>query len=164
MKFSVLSRITSSTVSMLYLMFGIGWGGSGPRRNFLLADLAPARLDCGVVDVSRPLCSRLRGPTLSFEICRIVGVTWIFHGVQVVQVPAEFIEAVHGRQKFVQVSQVIFAELAGGVTHGLEAVAMVGASSASQWGSGLPTVVSPVRIGNSPVMKLARPAVQLASA
>ena len=27
-----------------------------------------------------------------------------------------------------------------------------------------PTVVSPVRIGNSPVMKLARPAVQLASA
>ena len=27
-----------------------------------------------------------------------------------------------------------------------------------------PTVVSPVRIGSSPVMKLARPAVQLASA
>ena len=42
---------------------------------------------------------------------------------------------------------------------------MVGASSgmpiaAPAW----PTVVSPVRIGNSPVMKFARPAVQLASA
>ena len=42
---------------------------------------------------------------------------------------------------------------------------MVGASAgrptvAPAW----PTVVMPVRIGNSPVMKFARPAVQLASA
>ncbi len=47
----------------------------------------------------------------------------------------------------------------------LSAVAMVGASAgmptvAPAW----PTVVKPVRIGSSPVMKLARPAVQLASA
>ena len=30
MNSNALSRMTSSTVSMLYLMFGVGWGGSGP--------------------------------------------------------------------------------------------------------------------------------------
>ena len=42
---------------------------------------------------------------------------------------------------------------------------MVGASAGMPSGEpAWPTVVSPVRIGSSPVMKLARPAVQLASA
>ena len=47
----------------------------------------------------------------------------------------------------------------------LSAVAIVGASAGIPIGEpAWPTVVKPVRIGNSPVMKLARPAVQLASA
>ena len=42
---------------------------------------------------------------------------------------------------------------------------MVGAAAGSPVGApAWPTVVMPVRIGNWPVMKLARPAVQLASA
>ena len=42
---------------------------------------------------------------------------------------------------------------------------MVGASAGMPIGEpAWPTVVRPVRIGSSPVMKLARPAVQLASA
>ena len=45
------------------------------------------------------------------------------------------------------------------------AVAMVTASAGRPVGApAWPTVVMPVRIGSSPVMKLARPAVQLASA
>ncbi len=44
-------------------------------------------------------------------------------------------------------------------------VAMVAASAGIPVGApAWPTVVMPVRIGSSPVMKLARPAVQLASA
>ncbi len=48
----------------------------------------------------------------------------------------------------------VLAELTGGVAHRLSAVAIVGASAgmpifAPAW----PTVVSPVRIGNWPVMK-----------
>ncbi len=47
----------------------------------------------------------------------------------------------------------------------LSAVAMVGASAGMPIGEpAWPTVVIPVRIGSSPVMKFARPAVQLASA
>ena len=47
----------------------------------------------------------------------------------------------------------------------LSAVAIVTASAGRPVGApAWPTVVMPVRIGSSPVMKLARPAVQLASA
>ena len=44
----------------------------------------------------------------------------IFHGVQVVQVAEEFVEAMYGRQELVEVSQVILAELSGRVAHRLE--------------------------------------------
>ena len=59
----------------------------------------------------------------------------------------------------------VLAELAGGVAHVPSALAMVRRlagkpTAAPAW----PTVVMPVRIGSSPVMKFARPAVQLASA
>ena len=71
----------------------------------------------------------------------------------------------HGRQELVQVAEVVFAELAGGVSLALSAVAMVHASAGKpDVGSSLPDSRQPVRIGNSPVMKFARPAVQLASA
>jgi hypothetical protein len=44
----------------------------------------------------------------------------VFHCVEVIEVAKELIEAVHGWQKFIFVAEVVFAELAGGVTHGLE--------------------------------------------
>jgi hypothetical protein len=44
----------------------------------------------------------------------------VLHRVQVVQITEEFVEAVQGWQELVQVAQVVFAELAGGVAHGLE--------------------------------------------
>ena len=57
----------------------------------------------------------LRGPTTFKQILRVVGVRGVFHRVQVIQVAEELVEAVDGGQEFVQVAQVILAELAGGV-------------------------------------------------
>jgi len=89
----------------------------------------------------------------------------IFHRVEVVEVAEEFVEPVDGGQEFIEIAQVIFTELAGGIALRFKAVAIVQASAgmpilAPAW----PTVVMPVRIGSSPMMKFARPAVQLASA
>src|SRR5271154_4213677 len=44
----------------------------------------------------------------------------IFHSVQVIEVTVEFVEPMDRRQIFIAVSQVVLAELAGGVAHGLE--------------------------------------------
>ena len=44
----------------------------------------------------------------------------IGHGVEVIEISEEFVEAVHAWKIFVQVTQMIFAELSGGVPHRLE--------------------------------------------
>ena len=89
----------------------------------------------------------------------------VFHRVEVIQVAEELVEAVDGRQELVEVAEVVLAELPGGIAHGLQRRRDRHRLSwhpdrRPAW----PTVVMPVRIGSSPVMKLARPAVQLASA
>ena len=99
------------------------------------------------------------------QFLRIVGVGRVLHRVEVIEVAEELVEAVHRRQELVQVAEVVLAELAGGVAHALERGGdghgfRRQARGAPAW----PTVVMPVRIGSSPVMKAARPAVQLASA
>ena len=107
----------------------------------------------------------LRGPTVSLRSADSCGWAGVFHRVEVIEIAEELIEAVHRRQKLVQVAQMVLAELAGGIAHRLQrrrdrrrlAGMPIGEPA---W----PTVVRPVRIGNWPVMKLARPAVQLASA
>ena len=71
----------------------------------------------------------------------------------------------NAREKFILVAKMILAELPRRITIDFNTVAMVTASAgnpteAPAW----PTVVIPVRMGSSPVIKLARPAVQLASA
>ena len=44
----------------------------------------------------------------------------VFHRIQVIEIPKELIEAVHCWQELVQVAKVVLAELASGITHGLE--------------------------------------------
>src|SRR6476469_3767430 len=39
----------------------------------------------------------------------------VFHRVEVIEVAEEFVEAVDGRQKLIEIAQVVLAELAGGV-------------------------------------------------
>ena len=68
-----------------------------------------------------------------------------------VQVAEELIEAVQRRQVFVQVAEVVLAELAGGVAQGLERGGdRAGLSGMPTSAPAWPTVVRPVRSGNSP--------------
>lgn len=131
----------------------------------LLADLAPARLDGGIVRVGREGMDHVARADDVQQLLRIVRMRRILHRVEMVQIAEELVEAVDRWQELVQVAQVILAELPRGVAvrlehlgdgHGLCGRPM----AAPAW----PTVVRPVRIGNSPVMKFARPAVRLASA
>jgi hypothetical protein len=101
-------------------MFGIGWGGSGPSSVFLLADFAPTRVDCGIVNIARQAVQQVPRAYGIEEIGRIVAVKWVFHRIKVIEVAPELIEAVHGRQEFVAVTEVIFVELTRGVAHRLQ--------------------------------------------
>jgi hypothetical protein len=44
----------------------------------------------------------------------------VFHRVQVIHVTEELIEAMHGGQEFIAITEVIFTELASRVAHRLE--------------------------------------------
>jgi len=89
----------------------------------------------------------------------------VFHRVQVIEVAEELIKPVDGRQELILVAKVILAELAGGITERFECSGNCASFSRRSYRcTGLADVVIPVRIGSSPVMKFARPAVQLASA
>ena len=105
-----------------------------------------------------PSCGHVARADLVLERRRVVRVARVLHRVEVVEVAEELVEAVHRRQELVEVAQVVLAELAGGVAHRLEGGGdrrrLRGhADREPAW----PTVVRPVRIGSSPVMKLARP-------
>jgi hypothetical protein len=79
----------------------------------------------------------------------------------VIQVAEELIEAMHRRQMLVAVSEVILAKLPGGIALDFSTSASVTVCGCKPCGLPTePTVVSPERIGNCPVMKAARPAVQ----
>ena len=88
--------------------------------DLLLADLAPARIHGGVVDVGRPRVEHVARADLRPQILRIVRMAGVFHRVEVIEVAEELVEAVHRRQELVAVAQVVLAELAGGVAHRLE--------------------------------------------
>ena len=57
---------------------------------------------------------------LEFRILGIVGQFRFFLGVEVIEVAEEFVEAVHARQVFVPIAQMVLAELAGGVAERLK--------------------------------------------
>ena len=63
-----------------------------------------------------------RGSELLLE-CRILGIVGqfrFFFGVQVIEVAEELVEAVHGRQVFIPIAEMVLAELAGGVAERLQ--------------------------------------------
>src|SRR3954454_9134094 len=47
------------------------------------------------------------------EVLRVVGMGWIFHRIQVIEIAKELIEAMNSRQKLIQIAQVVLAELTG---------------------------------------------------
>ena len=57
---------------------------------------------------------------LERRVLRIVRILRLFLGIEVIEVAEELVEAVHRRQKFVLVAQMVLAELAGGVAERLQ--------------------------------------------
>ena len=88
--------------------------------DLLLADLAPARLHGGIILVRRPAMDHVARADLVLEGRRIVAVRGILHRVQVIEVAEELVEPMHRGEEFVEVAQMVLAELPGGVAHGLE--------------------------------------------
>ena len=88
--------------------------------DFLFPDFAPARLHSGIVHVRRPAMDHVARTDGGLECRRVIGMAGVLHRVQVIEVAVEFIEAVQRGQELVQVAQMVLAELAGGVAHGLE--------------------------------------------
>ena len=128
---------TSSKVVMSYLaspntfafsaIGGTSGIGSWRQRSFvhdlLLADGAPARLDRRIVGVACPAMDEVpRADRVTDRRVSRIGVpVGIRHGVEVIQIAEELIEAVDAREVLVQVAEMVLAELSGGVAHRLSA-------------------------------------------
>ena len=54
------------------------------------------------------------------QFLRVAGMRGVFHRIEVIEVAEELVEAVDGRQELVEIAEVVLAELAGGVSHGLQ--------------------------------------------
>ena len=105
-----------------------------------------------------------RGPNrfLNSGSFLIVGILRFFFRVKVIEIAGKFVEAMHCRQEFIFVTQMVLANLSDDVAMRLEQLGygrIVRKRSISA--PGMPTLVRPVRIGFWPVIKAARPAVQL---
>jgi hypothetical protein len=82
----------------------------------------------------------------------------------VVEVAEELVEAVHGGEELVPVTEMVLPELPGGVAVRLEQLRDRGVlSPQAQWAAGIPTLLNPVRKTLWPVRNDDRPAVQLCS-
>ena len=136
--------------------------------DLLLADLAPARIDGGVVRVGGPAVDHVARAELRPELRLLADSLGVraLPRVEVVEVAEELVEAVDGRQELIPVAQVVLAELAGGIALRFEQRRQWSASSvwnadrrARQADRGHARCGS----GSWPVMKAARPAVQLGS-
>ena len=88
--------------------------------DLLLADLAPARHHRRVVRVRRPAVDHVARADLVQQLLRVGGMRRVLHRVEVIEVAEELVEAVDGGQELVEVAEVVLAELARGIAHGLE--------------------------------------------
>ncbi len=64
----------------------------------LLADLAPARVYRCIVGFGRKAVNHVAGADLVQQLLRIAGVRRVLHGVEVIEVAEELVEAVDGGQ------------------------------------------------------------------
>src|SRR5262249_8322118 len=94
--------------------------------DLLLADLAPAGLLGGIVVISSPGMDHSARPKGLAEVgevllVRIVRQFRLFFGVEVIEIAKELIEPVIGRQHVIEITEVVFPELSGGIALVLEA-------------------------------------------
>ena len=88
--------------------------------DLLLTDLAPSRILGGIVLVGGPAMHHVARAHRTQQILWIVGMRWVFHRIEVIEVTEELVEAVNARQVLVPVPEMILAKLAGGVAHRLQ--------------------------------------------
>ena len=91
-------------------------------RELLLADLAPARLLGRIVGVAGEAMHQItRADRVTNGRVRRVGIpVGIRHGVEVIQIPEELVEAMHAGKVLVQVAEMVLAELPRRVPHRLQ--------------------------------------------
>ena len=95
------------------------FGGMRRQRTFvydlLLADLAPALLHGRVIPVGGPGVEQVTRAIFFSLRFRHGRCKRILHGIEVVEIAEKLIKAVQRRQVFVEVAEVVLAELPGGV-------------------------------------------------
>ena len=91
----------------------------------LLADLAEARIDRGIVPVGGLAFEHAARAVFGEigRVLRIVGQFRLLLGIEMIEIAEKLIEAVHGRQRLVAVADMVLAELARGIAEVLEQAA-----------------------------------------
>src|SRR5271155_2466231 len=109
------SVISSSMVSMRFLV-------SGPVSSIFCLPTRPKRGSTvsSSTSVARQCMTPRTEPSLEGWVLGIVAKLGFFFGIEVVEVAEELIEPVDGGKVFVAVSQMVLAELAGGVAERLQ--------------------------------------------
>ena len=99
-----------------------GFHALGIQRAGILAALLAPRTKAGnlggIIPIGRAAVEHPAGPELGMER-RILGVVRIFRlllGVQVIEVAVELVETVTRRQVFVAITQMVLADLRGGIS------------------------------------------------
>ena len=119
MKSMAAAEVSSSIVSMRFLV-------SAPVSSMVCLPILPKRgSTVGSSRVGRLAPEDAARPELGpvRRVLRIVRQFRLFLGVEVIEVAEEFIEAVHGRQRFIAIADVVLAELPGGIAEVLEQAA-----------------------------------------
>src|SRR5262249_5977144 len=88
--------------------------------DLLLAHLAPACIDRRIVHICRYTMHQVARADGIQKSRRVVAMEGVFHCIEVIQISPVLIEAVDGGEEFVAITEMIFAELAGGIAHGFQ--------------------------------------------
>src|SRR5207249_9257653 len=89
-----------------------------------------------IVLIRRPAMDHVARPDLVQQFLWIAGMRRVFHGIEVVEITEELIEAVDGGQEFILVAKMVLAELPGSVTLRFE---RGGNRAGLSWDAGLGT-------------------------
>ena len=116
MKSMAAAEVSSSIVSMRFLV-------AAPVSSMVCLPTLPQRGSIGrIVAVGRLALEHAARsePLLNAGSRRVGALLRLLLGIEVIEVAEELVEAVHGRQKFVAVAEMVLAELAGGVAERLQ--------------------------------------------
>ena len=93
--------------------------------DLLLADASPARLVLAVVHIGRETVDHTARAKTLCEVGNvgrfwIVGLLRVFLRIQMIEIAIKLVEAMNGRQELIAVTEMVLAELPGGVTKWLQ--------------------------------------------